>query len=429
MPAPLDVVMVGAGNRGFWSYGPFALRHPEQVRFVAVAEPDDGRRARFGEAHDIPSQRRFRSWEEIASHTGMGVAAVNTTMDGAHHPSTLALLHAGYDVLLEKPMATSPEQCVELVRAAHKTGRMLQICHVMRYAPFFRAVHDLVRGGRLGGVVSLDWRENLAYSHYAHSYIRGRWGSSARSAPMILTKCCHDLDQLIWVLGRAPRRLASFGALRHFTSRSAAPGIPERCTDGCPIAEECPYYAPRFYLDPNCGTYAVDSVSIDHSEAAILEGLRTGPYGRCVYHAANDVVENQVVALDYDDGLAASLTMQGASHEEGRTLRIDGTRATLLGNQARNELLLTDHRTGATETVYPEVTASGHGGGDEGVMQSFVAGLRGDESRVLTSASESLESHLLAFAAEDARRTGRVIDMDAYKDELGIPKSVVGPGG
>ena len=425
MPVPLDVVMVGAGNRGFLAYGPFAVRHPQQVRFVAVAEPDEGRRARFAETHGIPPDRRFRSWEDIASRPPLATAAINATMDGAHHPSTLALLQAGYNLLLEKPMATSPEQCVELVRAGRETGRILQICHVMRYAPFFSAVHDIVRGGRLGDVVSLDWRENLAYSHYAHSYIRGRWGNSARSAPMILTKCCHDLDQLIWVLGRAPRRVASFGALRHFRPEAAPSGVPERCTDGCPVADQCQYYAPRVYLDPDCAAYQLDSVSIDHSEAAILEGLRSGPYGRCVYHAGNDVVENQVVVLDYDDGLAASLTMQGASHEEGRTLRIDGTHATLLGNQARNELLLIDHLTGTTETMYPEVPSSGHGGGDEGVMGSFVAALLGDESRVLTSASESLESHLLAFAAEDARRSRRVIDMDAYKDELGIARPEV----
>jgi predicted dehydrogenase len=348
----------------------------------------------------------------------MAPAAVNTTMDRMHHSSTLALLGTGYDVLLEKPMATSPAECIDLVRAAGRTGRVLQICHVLRYAPFFRTVYDIVTSGRLGDIVSLQWNENLVYWHFAHSFVRGNWSNSGRSGPMILTKCCHDLDLLVWMLGR-PESLSSYGSLTHFSADRVGPEVPERCTDGCPIEAECPYYAPRIYIEHNPGQWARDPISLDHSPAALRRGLETGPYGRCVYRSDNDVVDHQVVLLRYASGLTASLTMQGASQVEGRTLRIDGMRATLFGNEPRKELELHDHLTGRCEQITPVVPQGGHGGGDAGIVRDFVQALRSDDRRVLTSAEESLESHLLAFAAEEARATRQVVDTAAYWERAG----------
>jgi predicted dehydrogenase len=419
---PIDMVVVGAGGRGYHAYGSYAAAHPGEVRFVAVAEPDPDRRERFSEAHGVALDRQYSSWEQLVAQPRLARAAVNTTMDRTHHLSTLALLEAGYDVLLEKPMATTAAECVDLVRAADRHGRVLQICHVLRYAPFFRTVYDLVTSGRLGDLVSFEWNENLVYWHFAHSFVRGKWASSQRSAPMILTKCCHDLDLLVWMLGR-PQTVASFGSLTHFRPDRAGSEIPERCTDGCPIEAECPYYAPRLYIERDPGHWARDPVSLDHSPESLRRGLETGPYGRCVYRADNDVVDHQVVVLEYASGLTATLTMQGASPVEGRTLRIDGMRATLFGNEARNELALHDHRTGGVETFHPTLPSSGHGGGDTGVMHDFVQALRSGERHVLTSAERSLESHLLAFAAEEARATRRVVDVSAYLEQVGVSES------
>ena len=416
---PVELVLVGAGGRGYHAYGRYAREHPAEVRFTAVVEPDAGRRQRFAEAHHIPPDRQLHSWEELIERPQLAPAAVNTTMDRTHHPSTLALLEAGYDVLLEKPMATSADECVELVHAAEGRGRILEICHVLRYAPFFRAVHDVVSGGRLGDIVSLQWNENLVYWHFAHSFVRGNWGNAERSGPMILTKCCHDLDLLVWMLG-TPESLSSYGSLTHFRADRVGPEIPERCTDGCPIAVDCPYYAPRLYIERNPGNWARDPLSLDHSPAALQHALETGPYGRCVFRSDNDVVDHQVVLLHYPNGLTASLTMQGASPVEGRTLRIDGTRATLFGNEARKELELHDHLTSKSERIVPPVPQTGHGGGDAGVMRDFLRGLQSEDRAVLTSASESLVSHLLAFAAEEARITHQVIDTRTYWAGLGV---------
>ena len=405
---PVELVLVGAGNRGHLAYGAYAEQHPDKARFVAVVEPDRGRRARFGEAHGIPADRRFSSWEELAGRPQLAPALVNATMDRTHRPSTLALLAAGYDILLEKPIATTPEECVEIVEAAESRERLLQIAHVLRYAPFFVAIRDAVTSGRLGEIVSVDWRENLVYWHFAHSYVRGNWANSQHAGPMILTKCCHDLDLLVWLFG-ACDRLSSFGSLTHFTQDRVGPEIPDRCTDGCPIADACLYFAPRVYLDrlrENPRSFALAAVTLDRTPDGVMRALETGPYGRCVYRCDNDVVDHQVVLMRFGRGLSVSLTMQGASHVEGRTVRIDGMGATLLANESRGQIDLHDHRTGKTETAQVARGVGGHGGGDEGLMDAFVAAVRGERDGVRTSARESLHSHLLAFAAEHSRANG-----------------------
>ena len=414
MAEPIDAVMVGAGSRGHFVYGTYALRHPNEVRFVAVAEPDEGRRRRFAAAHAIPAGRQYASWEEVARLPRLAPALVNATMDGDHYASGIALLEAGYHLLLEKPMSTTPARCVELVRVAERHQRVLQIGHVLRYAPFFEAIYQAIRSGRLGEIVSVDWREKV-YWHFAHSFVRGRWANSERAAPMILAKCCHDLDVLVWILGRRCQRISSFGSLTHFRPDRIGTEVPERCTDGCPLADDCLYNALRLYLDPVVGEFALNAVSLDRRPESIRHALKTGPYGRCVYRCDNDVVDHQVVMMELDSGLVVSLTMQGSSHVEGRTVRIDGLRATLLGNQARNELVIADHRTGETEVIRPPRGVGGHGGGDEGVMRAFVESVRQGATETLTSGWESLESHLMAFAAEQSRTTGEVVQMAEYR--------------
>ena len=417
---PVELVMVGAGNRGYLAYGAFAERNPEQAKFVAVVEPDDARRARFANAHGIPAERQFRSWEDIAGRSPLAPALINATLERDHRASTLALLAAGYEMLLEKPMAPTAGECLEIASAAESQGRLLQIAHVLRYAPFFVELREIITSGRLGAIVSVDWRENLVYWHYAHSYVRGNWGNTARTSPMILTKCCHDLDLLVWIFG-ACESLSSSGSLTHFTRDAVGPEIPARCTDGCPIAEACPYFAPRVYLDrlrENPASFSVAAITLDRTPEGVMRALETGPYGRCVYRSDNDAVDHQVVLMRFAGGLSVSLTMQGSSHLEGRTVRIDGTRATLLANEARGEVEIHDHRTGQAERIARPRGVGGHGGGDDGLMRAFVGALRGDRAGTRTSAREAVASHLMAFAAERARVREEVVDMEAFRRSL-----------
>ena len=406
--------MIGAGSRGHFAYAPYALDHPDELRFVAVAEPDETRRERFAQAYNVPRENCFASWEDLIARGQLAPAAFNCTQDAMHTPSTLALLGAGYHVLLEKPMATTPADCVALTLAAEHAGRVLQICHVLRFTSFFSKLHEIIASGRLGDVITVEHRENVVFWHMAHSFVRGSWRNSVESNPMILAKCCHDLDILYWNLG-AVRRLSSFGSLMHFRPGNAPQGAPARCTEGCPAAKDCPYYAPRIYLIDYTG-WPVSVISVDTSLDARRRALETGPYGRCVYHCDNNVVDHQVVAMELESGASVTLFMHGHSSEECRTMRYDGTRATLRGKftYATGEIEIHDHLTGRIETIEPEM-GMGHGGGDEGLVSSFVRSLRSSQPQTLTSARNSLESHLMAFAAEKSRLENTIVSMPDYR--------------
>jgi predicted dehydrogenase len=463
MPGPVEAILIGAGSRGRDTYGAYALAHPGQLRFVAVAEPQPIRRGRFAEAHGIPPARQFETWQDLVGTGQLARATVIATQDATHVAPTVAALRAGYDVLLEKPMADTLAGCVHLVRVAEETGRLLQISHGLRYTPFFSTVHDLIARDRLGQVIAVEHRENVSYWHMAHSYVRGNWRNRASAGPMILTKCCHDLDLLYWFLGPC-ERISSTGALVHYRPENAPPGAPARCTDGCPQADACPWYAPRLYMDlvpllqvargsqnlvERLGaTMALDYptltrllrrlapaadamldyrgwpisvLSEDTSPAARWQALEEGPYGRCVYRCDNDVVDQQVVTMAFPRGVSAVLVMHGHSHEEGRTLRIDGSRATLRGRYTpnRQEIELHDHHTGRVQRIrirQPVRDATGHGGGDAGLIDAFVTAVQG-HSPPPTTARASLESHLMAFAADEARLKRSVIDVEAYRQQ------------
>ena len=419
MTQPVTAVLFGAGLRGADAYAPYALAHPDELKFVAVAEPDPVRRARFAAAHDIPPERQFTTWEEVTPLPKMADAVFNCTMDQTHYASGMAALNAGYDMLLEKPMADTLAETVELVKKAEEKDLLLQVCHVLRYTPFFSTLHEVLQSGRLGELVTVEHRENVAYWHMAHSFVRGNWANEATSSPMILQKCCHDLDILFWNIGLPVKRLHSFGSLRHYRAENAPDGATLRCTDDCPVAESCPFDARRIYLNMDNEGWPVSAVTTDLSLEGRQKALETGPYGRCVYHCDNTAVDNQTVNMEFKDGTTVVLFMHGHSHLEGRTMRYDGTRATLLGDftTERGKIEIHDHLTNTKERVkIPSTDGTGHGGGDFGVVGSFVRAMRG-ESAALTSARASLESHLLAFAAEASRHQNIVIDMDEYRQQ------------
>ncbi len=412
----LTAVLLGAGMRGADAYAPYALAHPEEIRFVAVAEPDPVRREKFARAHNIPPERQFVTWEEVTAKDQMADVLLNCTQDHMHYASGMAALALGYDILMEKPITNTLQETVRLVQAAEKNGRLMQICHVLRFTPFFSVLNEVIRSGELGELVSVEHRENVAFWHMTHSFVRGNWRNSGESSPMILAKCCHDLDILAWNFGMKVQRLQSFGSLYYYRPENAPEGALPRCTDGCRV--ECAWDARTWYLNGNEESFLVKSFSDDLTAAGRCRALETGPYGRCVYRCDNDVVDNQTVNMELPNGTTAVLFMQGHSHMEGRTMRYDGTRATLRGvfQFGHEAIEIHDHKSGRKRDVSIPLSESGHGGGDFGIMRSFVRAVRGEE-RALTSARESLESHLMAFAAEESRLNHAVIDMGVYREE------------
>ncbi|MEC0212531.1 Gfo/Idh/MocA family oxidoreductase [Paenibacillus ehimensis] len=409
---PLTAILIGAGARGAHSYAPYALDYPHELKFVAVAESNPLRREKFAQAHGLPPERCYDSWEHLLVEPRLADIAIICTQDRMHYEPTVQALAAKYHVLLEKPMSPSPKECVEMEQAARENDRLLTICHVLRYTPFWSAMKRLIREGRIGEVASVQLNENVGYWHMAHSFVRGNWRNREASSPMILAKSCHDMDILSWLVDKPCMRVSSYGSLMHFHAAHAPEGATDYCIDGCPAEPTCPYSAPRFYLGE--GKSWARHFAEELTRENIVRGLKETNYGRCVYKCDNDVVDHQVVNMEFEGGATAIFSMSGFTRHQERIVQIMGTRGELRGSEGRITLLdfLTHEE---TVIAIPEQT-SGHGGGDSGIMRSFLHEVRhygGGES--LTSASASVRSHLMAFAAEESRlRHGQSIELDAY---------------
>ena len=417
MKTPVEVVLVGAGNRGQRTFGAYALNRPHRMKIVGVAEPDAVKRHRFAAAHSIPPENVFETWEDLMARPQLAPALINSTMDLVHFDSTIAALDSGYDVLMEKPMAGSAEECVRIVKAAEDSGRKLLVCHEMRYAPFFSELYRVLHSGQMGDIVNVEHSEHIGFWHFLHSFVRGAWRSTDVAASALLQKCCHDLDLLVWALGAKCTKVASFGGLRHFVPENAPEGAPERCTDGCPVESTCPHYAPWVFTELLGDSGLADSIFTETTPEGRWRELAEGPFGRCAYRCDNNVVDHQVLIMEFEGGISVSFTMQAHSHDNVRIMRYSGTRATVCGHTGSNEITVDEYRTGAHDRITPATIAGGHGGGDWGLLDAFVETIRGSGFQD-TSARNSLESHLIGYAAEEARLTGAVIDMNDYRARI-----------
>ncbi|HNX13872.1 MAG TPA: Gfo/Idh/MocA family oxidoreductase [Oscillospiraceae bacterium] len=412
----IKAVLIGAGSRST-AYGPYAINQPDELQFVAVAEPDAERRNRFADIHGIPEQLRFSDYKELLGRELLGDAAVICTHDKLHFDPAVKALEKGYHVLLEKPMAATPSECMLLAEAAEEYDRVFSICHVLRYTDFFGTIKKLLDDGRIGKLISIQHNENVAFWHQAHGFVRGGFRNSDESSPMILSKCCHDMDIMLWLAGDDCVRLSSFGTLSHFKPENAPVGAPARCLDGCPVEKECPYYAPKQYLSVNTG-WPTSAICNDMSIEGRTKALREGPYGRCVYHCDNNVVDHQVVNLEFANEVTAAFTMCAFTYECNRTIKLMGTKGEIRGSMLKNEIEIHNF-TGEHEIINLQQSQYGHGGGDFGLMRDFLRLVQGDgEAEGLTSVKKSVQSHIMSFAAEKARLEGTVINIKEYIESV-----------
>ncbi|AZN41221.1 Gfo/Idh/MocA family protein [Paenibacillus albus] len=417
----VTAALIGAGQRGARAYGPYGLEFPEELQFVAVAELGEDRRMKFQEAHSIASENSFEQWEALLGGPRLADAVVICTQDQLHFEPAKRALEMGYHVLLEKPMAASPEECVQLGEIAAKHDRVFTIGHVLRYTEFYKQLKQLLVDGAIGRLIAIQHTENVEHRHQAHSFVRGNWRNSESSSPMILSKSCHDMDVLLWLVDSDCTKVSSFGSLTHFRAEHAPVGAPLRCTDGCPVEASCPYYAPKMYLEREdwAGLAIRKVVSEDISREAVMHQLRVGPYGRCVYHCDNNVVDHQVVNLEFANEVTVAFTMCAFTMEGGRSMNLMGTGGQIRAHMEKNVIELSDFSTGETKTIAIHAPAEGHGGGDFGLMRDFIKLVsEGGKEASLTGAQVSVQSHLMAFAAEKSRLESRIIDMEQYRREL-----------
>jgi len=383
---------------------------------VAVAEPRDIRRERIAAAHRVPPTHRYTDWRQLASQGRIADAVVIATQDAMHAEPAVVFAELGYHILLEKPIAPNLDDCTRIVSAVQKAGVLFAAGHVLRYTPYTRLVKSIIDAGEIGDIVSIQHLEPVGFWHYAHSYVRGNWRRQNESAFMLLAKSCHDLDWLQYITGQRIRRVASFGGLRHFTPANKPAGAASRCLD-CALEATCPYSAVRLYVGQlRAGAHGWPlSVVVDEpTEETLMVALREGPYGRCVYDCDNDVVDHQVVALEFTDGVSGTFTMTaftGAGLH--RHTRIFGTRGELIGDGEEihvRDFLSQSIRTTQVPYVGDATAGGGHGGGDAGLMDAFARAVAtGDPASILSGPDETLASHLAVFTAETARQRGEVL--------------------
>ena len=408
-----ELIIVGAGSRGA-GYAEYAIEHPEQATIVGIAEPRAEYRNQLAEKHNVPSKNLFNDWQELAEQPKLADAVIIATPDAEHTGPAIAFAKKGYHVLLEKPMSADEAACRKITEAATDAGIVFAVCHVLRYTAFTRTLKKLLDDGLIGDIVSLQALEPVGYWHQAHSFVRGNWGNEAESSSMLLAKCCHDLDWISHIMNTPCTAVHSFGSLKHFRKEEQPVGAADRCVD-CAVEPDCPYSAKKIYsgfLDKGLKGWPLDVLTSDVTEENIAEALRTGPYGRCVYACNNDVVDHQVVNMQFDGGQTASLTMTAFTESTARKIRIFGTKGEIDSDSSsiRHFDFLTDQwQTIETDPVDHSILG-GHGGGDYGLMKAFVGAIaNNDPSLVLSGPAETLESHRMVFAAETARREERVI--------------------
>lgn len=414
---PIKLLILGAGSRGA-NYAEYASWRPDQAQVVGVAEPREPYRAALVARHDIPAANVFADWREAADRPRFADAVIIATPDALHTGPALAFIARGYHVLLEKPMAPTAAECRQIVAAAQASDALFAVCHVLRYTAYTKQVKAIVDSGRLGEIASLQHLEPVGFWHQAHSFVRGNWRNERESSFMLLAKSCHDLDWIRHIMGRPCTHVSSFGSLLHFRPENRPAGAADRCLD-CAVEATCPYSAPRIYLTGlrrGITGWPLNILTPDVSEAGLMAALRDGPYGRCVYTCDNDVVDHQVVNMQFAGGATASFTMTAFNRQRDRETRIFGTRGELYGDGRFIEVY--DFLTDTTERIDSraggdDAALSGHGGGDLGLMTHFIGALLNDDpSLILSGAAESLETHLMVFAAEEARRAGRVAGVD-----------------
>ena len=416
------VILIGAGGRGYTYTNIMKDNFSDYYEVVAVAEPINERRNYIKEKHSLPDEMCFTTWEPLLAMPKLADIALICTMDRDHVAPALAAIEVGYDLMLEKPAGATPEECRAIQRAAEKKGVFVLICHVLRFTKFFMALKNIVDSGKIGRVMNIQAIEAVNNIHQSHSFVRGNWRNSDESSPMILQKTCHDFDIISWILGKKCKRVQSFGSLSHFTRENAPADAPEYCIEGCPHADTCYYNAVKLYTGThnrsgwfqNAATKKFNPTPEDCEKAA-----RETDYGKCVYKCPNNVVDRQVVNLEYEDGTVVSFTMS-AFNKGGRNIRIMGTDGELSGNAGDNFVSLYSFATEQTEKIdldsgfLDDSILSGHGGGDAGIIKALKDLIEGIPNKSICDIAESCDNHMISFAAEESRLTGKVVDLDEF---------------
>lgn len=411
----ITAITLGAGNRGN-VYGDFAIANSDQLDIVGVAEPIAIRNERYSKKHKIDKNNRFVTWEHVFEREKFADTIIITTPDHLHYGPCMKALAMGYDVLLEKPISPSEKECRDILALAKQTNRVVGVCHVLRYAPYFEKLKEILDSKLIGELISVQHLEPIEHVHMSHSYVRGNWHNSKESTPIILGKSCHDLDILRWLIDAECTHISAFGSRKWFRSENAPNGSTPRCTDGCLVEAECPYSALKIYLRDNQRTYVFDFPDDESQhDDYLMEQLKTTNYGRCVYQMDNDQPDHYVSSIQFKNDVTANFSMEAFTSYHGRRTRLMGAMGDIVGDMQK--FVHTDFQTGK-KTEWPaskdpnDFQNQRHGGGDWRLIQDWVTAVSKQDASLLTSTIDaSVESHIMGFMAEKSRLGNKTVEV------------------
>jgi len=412
--APVKVIVLGAGNRGK-VYSSYALKFSNQMKIVGVAEPNQKRNESFSKLHGIYDENRFSTWEDVFFRPKFADAVIISTPDDLHYAPCIKALEMGYDILLEKPIAPTIDECLHIKELSNKLNRIVAVCHVLRYAPYFIELKKLIENNAVGELISVNHFEPIEHVHMSSSFVRGNWHNSKKSTPIILAKSCHDMDILRWIINKKCISISAYGNLKWFIEENAPKGSTQRCIDGCKVEENCPYSALKIYYKNRfySGVFDLPENSEDHDEF-ILNELKTSNYGRCVYRMDNDQPDHYVTSMLFEDNVTANFSMEAFTSYHGRRTRIMGSMGDIVGDM--ESFTYTNFRTG--ERLHKKVDKrtsdiyGAHGGGDLLLVRDWLQAVHNQDVNLISSdINVSVDSHVMCFKAEESRLSKKMIQI------------------
>ncbi len=417
---PITAIIVGGGHRSF-IYADYSLAHPDELKIVGIADPDEVRVREAVEKYSIPEENCFKYAHELAEHGKIADVIINGTMDKDHVKTAVPLLKAGYDMLLEKPFAVNKTEMNELLKVAEEQNSKVMVCHVLRYSEFYRSIKQVIASGEIGDIISIQLCEDVSYHHYATSYVRGKWANSNLSGTsMLLAKCCHDMDLMMWLMGDVkPVKISSFGSLQYFKRSNAPADSGERCMADCKYTDTCNLSAKRIYLDmPARWDFYVWPELHNASYEEKYEYLKNvSPFGKCAYKCDNNIVDHQTVTVEFSNGATGSHNLTGGTAFSQRIIRIMGTKGEINGVFEKQQFTVSyinphdndDHIDKLYDLSSDHSASVGHGGGDSDLVADFVKYVRGEETSVsCTSLRDSVAGHLAVFCADESMDNGGI---------------------
>ena len=415
---PIRVAVIGAGVRGTSLARKLSSSELSAV-IAAVAEPDEEKRRSFAEEFNLPEEAIFSGWVDLTNKLAVCDAAIIATLDNQHAGPAVACLNRDWHILLEKPLADSFKDCKLIAKTQQERKKVVAVCHTLRFMDGFRKVKEILSSGTIGNLVHLDHMEAIGHFRFAHNYVRGRWAREKENTFLLLHKCSHDIDYINWLFREPCLRVSSFGSLKYFTSANAPEGSTHRCMDGCIIRETCTFSAPLIYVNAPLNEWPAKDICRIHTKDEHLNAIKNGPFGLCVWHSDNDVVDHQVVMMEFEEGATAICTLSGYSATNGRRTRLQGTHGEILFDEAAGTIS-TKRFTGHQEEITKIDASESYHPEDRDIVDEWLSSIINSTS-VTVDASEALRTHAVVFAAEKSRKENRTVEMSEFISKTGIP--------